>query len=594
MNFSVAKRYFLLPFILLLSYACLTSQNTVGLTFQDSTIQDGYSLFFPDFQPDVFLMDPCGQIVHTWEGDVDFWPGFSVYLTDEGNLIKASRPVSDPEGTVLRASGQAGYVEIYDWDNNLLWEYELIIGDRRLHHDIEPMPNGNILVNAWGEITREEAEALGRDPSSLFGNVLFDEIIMEIDPSTSEVVWEWKASDHLIQTFNTSAPNWVGNPSAWQGRIDLNYIGDSNNARDWLHFNSIDYNEELDQIMLSSPTFGEFWIIDHSTTTAEAATSSGGRSGNGGDLMYRWGNPEAFNGGGPEDQKLFFQHAPQWVSQQLSDKSQRKGEVIVFNNRLAGYSGVQILSLPEFDTLTWNYVKSGSLFGPTEFDRTITHPVDSSAIFSVIMSSGQVLDNGNVYICATSPGIFIEVTPEDELAWEYSVPLEFGMFLEQGEQTMINGSLTFKSDKYPITFPGFIGRDLSPKGYLELNPDSTFCEYTDYIVLDSMMMDSMMMDSMMMDSMMMDSMMMDSTGVNTIDLELLASIDIYPNPATDLLYIDSPLARTEYTIISIEGKAHLSGTLHLAKNRINIHELPPGFYLIKFGEYGAKKFIKRE
>ena len=162
----------------------------------------------------------------------------------------------------------------------------MLVGDRRLHHDIEPMPNGNILVNAWGEITREEAEALGRDPSSLNGNVLFDEIIMEIDPNTNDVVWEWKASDHLIQTFDTGKPNWVGNPSAWQGRIDLNYIGDSSNARDWLHFNGVDYNEELDQIMVSSPTFGEFWIIDHSTTTEEAAGHTGGIYGQGGDILY--------------------------------------------------------------------------------------------------------------------------------------------------------------------------------------------------------------------------------------------------------------------------------------------------------------------
>ena len=375
MNFSRTNRFFSFIAILILGYSSLFSQNTVGLTFQDSTIMDGYHLFFPDFQPNVYLMDPCGQIVHTWEGDVDFWPGFSVYLTPEGNLIKASRPIIDPEGVVLRASGQAGVVEIYDWDNNLLWEYELLVGDRRLHHDIEPMPNGNILVNAWGEITREEAEALGRDPESLFGNVLFDEIIMEIDPTTSEVVWEWKASDHLIQTFDTSAPNWVGNPSAHQGNIDLNFIGDSGNARDWLHFNAIDYNEELDQIIVNSATFGEFWIIDHSTTTEEAATDSGGRSGIGGDLMYRWGNPAAFNGGGIEDKMLFFKHSPQWVSGQLTDKSQRKGEVILFNNRLNGFSAVNILSLPEFDTLTWNYVKTGNQFGPTDFDRTITHPV---------------------------------------------------------------------------------------------------------------------------------------------------------------------------------------------------------------------------
>ena len=40
---------------------------------------------------------------------------------------------------------------------------------------------------------------------------------------------------------------------------------------DWLHANSIDYNAELDQIILSIPGFNEIWVIDHSTSMAEAA-----------------------------------------------------------------------------------------------------------------------------------------------------------------------------------------------------------------------------------------------------------------------------------------------------------------------------------
>lgn len=58
--------------------------------------------------------------------------------------------------------------------------------------------------------------------------------------------------------------------------------------------NGIDYNPVLDQIALSTHNLNEWYIIDHSTTTAEAATSSGGNSGKGGDLLYRWGNPAAY------------------------------------------------------------------------------------------------------------------------------------------------------------------------------------------------------------------------------------------------------------------------------------------------------------
>ena len=72
--------------------------------------------------------------------------------------------------------------------------------------------------------------------------------------------------------------------------IDLNFDNQDGHP-DWLHSNSIDYNEELDQILLSVPHFDEVWIIDHSTSTEEAKGHIGGNSAKGGDLIFRWGKP---------------------------------------------------------------------------------------------------------------------------------------------------------------------------------------------------------------------------------------------------------------------------------------------------------------
>ncbi len=111
-------------------------------------------------------------------------------------------------------------------------------------------------------------------------------------------MWEWHVWDHLIQDFDDKKANY-GNVGMHPERVDLNYAKNGN--ADWLHFNSLDYHPGLDQILVSSPFFNEIWVIDHSTTTAEAAGSQGGLRGRGGDLIYRWGNPAAYRAGTAEE-----------------------------------------------------------------------------------------------------------------------------------------------------------------------------------------------------------------------------------------------------------------------------------------------------
>jgi hypothetical protein len=77
--------------------------------------------------------------------------------------------------------------------------------------------------------------------------------------------------------------------------------------------NSIDYHPQLDQIAVSVPFVGEIWILDHSPTTEEARGSSGGRSGRGGELLYRWGNPKVYGRGVEADKQLFGQHNVLWI-----------------------------------------------------------------------------------------------------------------------------------------------------------------------------------------------------------------------------------------------------------------------------------------
>ena len=89
--------------------------------------------------------------------------------------------------------------------------------------------------------------------------------------------------------------------------MDVNYLEDDAALQpNWWHVNSVDYSEELDQIILSSRTHSEIWIIDHSISTEEAA-------GEAGDFLYRWGNPETYRAGDNDDRVLYYQHDAQWI-----------------------------------------------------------------------------------------------------------------------------------------------------------------------------------------------------------------------------------------------------------------------------------------
>ncbi len=359
----------------------------------------------------VALLDYDKDVVHVWSNDV---PGGAngVYLLEDGSIIRAGQAGN----TVFNVGGSGGRLERRDWNSNVLWSFDYSSSTYCQHHDFEILPNGNLVLIVWEYLSQAEAIERGRDPALIgTSDSVWSEALVEIQPMGSNdavVVWEWRAIDHLVQDFDSGKANY-GNVSNHHERADFNYAAKARTP-DWLHINSVSYNAELDQLMVSVPSFNEIWIIDHSTTTEEAASHNGGNSGRGGDLLYRWGNPAAYDTGTAGDQVFGFQHNATWIP----DGYPGAGNILVFNNgqhRL--YSSVDEVIPPLLPDGSYEKLP-GQPYGPTGLSWTYEADPPTSFYASRI-SGAQRLPSGNTLVCDGTASTFLEVEPDGTIAWEH-------------------------------------------------------------------------------------------------------------------------------------------------------------------------------
>lgn len=467
------KKHLHLIILLLITGTLLQAQNTVGLlSYNPSKTYDGYNLIYPHNQPNVYLLNNCGEIVHTWTDDPSSRPGNTAYLLSDGRLVKTKRPAA-VAGNPIWAGGGGATVEIRDWDNSVLWSFTLNNENERLHHDIAITNSGTILMIVWEKKTEAEAIQAGRDPSLLPDGELWPDKVIEVDPDTDEIIWEWRIWDHIIQDFDATKDNF-GVIADHPELVDVNW-DTSDGVADWMHTNAIDFDPINDQVILSVPTFHEVWIIDHSTTTEEAASHSGGFSQKGGDLIFRWGNPMVYDAGTVDDQTLFYQHDIHWIYDFINSFDPYFGKLAVFNNRVGEDFSTANIFTPGYDMYEGTFSMTNGIFDPQGFDLTITHPTPTE-MYSTGLSSIQYLPNGNFLICVGRFGYLFEITPDNEIVWEYKTPLNGGAFATQGDILTVNNNLTFRVKRYPADYGAFTDRDLSSKGWIELEPDEDFCD----------------------------------------------------------------------------------------------------------------------
>ena len=451
-------------------------EQTVGLFVNEASAFEGYTLFAPQQYTTTYLIDNDGLLVHSWESA--YTPGNAAYLLESGNLLRTGFPGPDAN-PVFHGGGQGGVVQEIAWDGTVVWEFEYSSTQHMSHHDVEYMPNGHVLMIAWEYKSRAEAIAAGRKPGMISDGQLWPDHIIEVAPqgtSGGTIVWEWHVWDHLVQDFDPSKANY-GVVSQNPELIDINYSmggGTGQGKADWNHINSVDYNEELDQIVVSVHELNEIWIIDHSTTTEEAAGHAGGNSGMGGDLLYRWGNPRAYGRGGSADQQFFGQHDAQWIEA----GNPGEGNILVYNNGMkrpdGAYSTVEEI-VPPVDGSSNYELEFGAAYGPDEptWIYQASNPFD---FYSQNISGAERMPNGNTLICAGAGGTLFEVTPEGETVWEYISPVTEDGPVEQGDPFLSfpygygPSNAVFKIRRYAPDYPGLEGQILTPGDPVETYP----------------------------------------------------------------------------------------------------------------------------
>jgi PGF-CTERM protein len=406
-------------------------------------------------------------------------------MLEDGDLLRTTNLGTnyDHDG-----NGVAGKIERLSWDSQMEWEWYYPGETKRSHHDIEPLSNGNFLMIAWEFKTESESYQAGRDPNKMTQDTLWPDHIVEVQPvgtDQANIVWEWHIWDHLIQDYDSNKDNY-GVVGDHPELLDINFAdsgGPNPYKSDWMHCNGIDFNPILDQIALSCKNMNEIYLIDHSTTTAQATSHSGGNSGKGGDILYRWGNPEAYRAGGPGDQQLFGQHDIQWINEGRLGA----GDLIVFNNgvgRSTSYSSADVISPP---LVNGEYVlQSGSSWAPAAPSWSWNQ---GTSMYATSLGGVERLENGNTLVTWGVRGTFIEVNPDGEVVWEYinpvvdTGPLNQGDDIPQSQSANSYKNKVFKTHRYNSSFPGFVGKDLTPGDYVESWTD--ICSNEESIPWDS-------------------------------------------------------------------------------------------------------------
>ncbi|WP_200861874.1 aryl-sulfate sulfotransferase [Cyclobacterium qasimii] len=316
--------------------------------------------------------------------------GNDINLLSDGSMLVCLKD----NNAAITYGGYGGIFRKINADQSIDWEVSYSSSDYTAHHDVEYLSNGNIIFPAWEELSQTEAAEQG------FGGSysLNPESIIEMNPLTQEIVWEWHAMDHIVQDIDDSKPNY-GTVAENPNKIDVNYNYQTRSNGDIMHINGLTLDEENDLLYLTVNNYSEIWVLDHSTSKAEASTNSGGNYGLGGDLIYRFGNPETYDNIG--EATLSNVHYPNLLE---------TGNMLAYANDVYGNQSevVEYELNPPYNLVAGQNNEPNVVWSFTDND-----------LYSSGLSSAVRMKNGNTLIAEGRDGTLWEVSDDGEVDWLY-------------------------------------------------------------------------------------------------------------------------------------------------------------------------------
>ncbi len=331
-----------------------------------SSVYNGYLLISPynrllaqkpEWKGSVYLLDMNGKPVHTWSTNMQVL--YSL-LEPDGKLLSVAEQARYSK--LYPPGGNTGTIQERDWNSNITWEYK----NDAMHHDIAPLPNGNLAVALWEPTPPDIATQVegGVKGTELPGGLIWSDKIIEINRD-KKIVWSWDAWQHLDPTIDVIGP--VLPRYAWTYTNGLKYMAK----------NPIDGTPAY---LVSMRSLSEVLIVRKSD----------------GEIIWR----------SPKD--LFnLQHDPTYLD---------NGDIMVFDNGLdripapfAVYGSRAIEINPKTSKVVWTLDGGAGA-------------IDKVRLFAAIVGGAQRLPNGNTLITDGPKGHIFEVTPGGKLVWDMISP----------------------------------------------------------------------------------------------------------------------------------------------------------------------------